>query len=84
MTINKSEVITLPKWLVILVLPMIISLVTAYGLFRANSARVDEKLISTKQELLRIDNSKASKDEFNLVKEQLNRIEKKIDDHMNK
>lgn len=84
MTVNKNDVITIPKWLVIIILPMLVAGVTSFGFYKANTAKQEEKLNSTEKQLIRIDDSKVSKAEFGMLKDQLGRIEDKLDKHMTK
>jgi len=82
MTVNRNEVVTIPKWLVIVLLPMLIAGITSFGFFKANNAKQEEKMMQTEKTLLRIDDTKVDAKEFKMLQDQLNRIENKLDQHI--
>lgn len=84
MTLDKNDVITLPKWLVILVLPMIVSAIISFGLFRANAAKTEEKVSNVVNVTNELKQTKVDRNEFIIIQNQLNRIESKVDAHTNK
>ena len=84
MTIDKKEVISIPKWLILVIIPILVGGMGGYASSRASSART-EKQVEVNTRLL---DSKVSRDEFALVIKQLDRIElsvekvdNKLDDH---
>jgi len=84
MTIDKKEVITLPKWLVILVLPMIVSLVVSFGLMSETKATLETKAHRNEAEIQKLYDQKTDRNEMNLLINTLNRIENKLDSHIDK
>jgi hypothetical protein len=64
MTVNKSEIVTIPKWLLIVLLPIIISV---------SGAWLTVKISNAKSEVT-----------IEMIKAQLNRIEVKLDKHIDK
>ena len=82
MTIDKKEVITLPKWLVILVLPMLISAIVAFGSISAWKGSYETKAMRNEQEIQKLDEKKVDRNEFNQLINTLNRIENKFDSHV--
>lgn len=90
MTFNRDEVITLPKWLVALVIPVIVSAITTWGIFTAKQARIDEKIaqiekvqsvtVSKAENVLMIQNLQIQLDN---IKAGIDNIDKKVDEHMN-
>jgi len=84
MTINRNDVITIPKWLVIILLPMLIAGITSYGFYRANNAKMEEKINSQEKVVIKLDNNKVSTAEFKMMQNQLDRIENKLDQHIAK
>ena len=82
MTIDKKDVVTLPKWLVILVLPMIISAIVAYGLVSETKATLETKSVRNEQEITRLQDQKIDRNELNQLINTLNRIELKLDNHI--
>ena len=55
MTVNKNDVITIPKWLVIIVLPILFSAITSYGIYRARIATVETKITNVEESIKRIE-----------------------------
>lgn len=82
MTINKEDVITLPKWLVIVVLPMTVSAIISFGVFKAGAAKQEEKVSNIENVTDKLEREKVDRNEFTLIQSQLNRIEEKVDAHM--
>lgn len=83
MTLDKNDIITLPKWLVIVVLPMVVSAIISFGLFRANAAQQEEKVNNVINVTNELKQNKVERNEFIMIQNQLNRIEEKVDAHMN-
>lgn len=84
MTIDKKEVITLPKWLVILVLPGLVSALVAYGAWSSWKGSTDTESQRNKQDIQKLYDQKADRSENTLIMNSLERIEKKLDDHIDK
>ena len=82
MTVDRNEVITIPKWILVVLLPLTVTAVTSFGIFRSQSAKQDEKLLNQEKKITYIETSKVNREEFIMLKEQLNRIESKIDKHL--
>ena len=85
MTVNRNETITLPKWLLLAAIPVLVSVVTAFGFEKSTSATRDEKISQLQERmkdnysaLLKIDGDKVDRTEFKLITDQLNRIEDKL------
>jgi hypothetical protein len=79
MTVNRNDVITLPKWLVIIVLPMIISLASAYGLHSATEGKNEVKIENLQKETEKKVNKSEVDTRFESIQKQLDRIENKLD-----
>jgi len=79
MTINKNEAITIPKWLVIFLMPMLVAGITSFVAIQVTSAKYEMKLI----EVEKIADKKINKAEadlqFQFIKQQLDVINKKLD-----
>jgi len=82
MTIDKKEVITLPKWLVILVLPMLISAIITYGGLSGTKATLQTKALRNEQEIQRLYDQKCDRNEFNKLYDIMIRVENKVDKHI--
>ena len=57
----------MPKWLIILVLPMLVSLITSYGIYSAKQAQTDQKL-----QQIEVDNAKKMNKALAELQNQLN------------
>lgn len=78
MTISKSEVITIPKWLVIVLFPILIGGIAGFAASKASAAKTE-----TRVEVLQKDvEKKANQTEFMIIQNQLNRMESKLDKHI--
>ena len=84
MTINRNEVITIPKWILVILIPILATAITSYGVFKGQTAKQDEKLMNQEREITHIEATKVSRDEFLMLQNQLNRIESKLDQHVTK
>ena len=84
MTIDKKEVITLPKWLIVLVLPMLVSGLVAYGAISSWKGSYENKVETNELQIQRLDERKVDRNEFNQLLNTLNRIENKLDNHISK
>lgn len=82
MTVDKKDVITIPKWLVIWVAPMVVSAVVAFGTISAWKGKYETKAIRNEQEIQRLDEKKVDRNELNQLINTLNRIENKLDSHI--
>lgn len=79
MTIDKKEVVILPKWLIFLLLPMLVSAIVAYGIMTASGAVVQSKIQQHSEDINKIQDNKIDRHEFNLIIKQLDAIQKKLD-----
>ncbi len=79
MTINKAEVITIPKWKLIVLIPILVSAVTGYATYKASSMRYEIKIQNLEEETDKKINKSEVDIQFTNVKTQLNRIEDKLD-----
>lgn len=91
MTVNKNDVITIPKWLVIVLTPIVVAGLTTWGVYRSTNAKNEQRLdIQEKQTEYaiklteKLDNDKVSRKEFVMLQSQLNRIEDKLDNKKDK
>ena len=82
MTVDKKEVITLPKWLVILVLPMLVSGLVAYGAMSSWKGSYENKVETNEIQIQKLDEKKVDRNEYNQLLNTLNRIENKLDNHI--
>lgn len=81
MTLDKEKYVTLPQWALSGLVSIILAGVTTWGVISAKAATLELRATHNENNIERLQESKVSRDEFNLVLEQLNRIEKKLDEH---
>lgn len=81
MTISKDKQLVLPVWFVSVLISVIITGFTTWGIISAKGSALEVRATHSENNIKDLQNSKVSRDEFNLVREQLNRIEKKLDEH---
>lgn len=81
MTIDKSKQIIIPQWALSGLVSIILAGITTWGVISAKAATLDLRATHNENNIEDLKKTKVSRDEFNLVLEQLNRIEKKIDEH---
>lgn len=88
MTIDKRETVTLPKWVLIIVLPFFMSVVGTWGTYLITNTKakaiIETKVGNQKESIDELKRNKVGIGEFDFIKAQLNRIEKKLDDHIDK
>ncbi|MBV5313778.1 MAG: hypothetical protein JZU47_10810 [Prolixibacteraceae bacterium] len=82
MTVDKKDIITIPKWLVIWVAPMLVSAIVAFGTISAWKGKYETKAARNEQEIQRLDERKVDRKEMDLLLNTLNRIENKLDSHV--
>ncbi len=80
MTVDKKEVVILPKWLVLGLMPTIIGAITAYGVYTATGAVVQTKIQQHAEEINKLQETKIDRNEFNLILKQLDAIQRKLDE----
>jgi hypothetical protein len=82
MTIDKREMVNIPKIWVILLLPLIVGIIggalsSSYGIGRyANQVEINTKRLDI------VEKNKVDNDKFTLIENSLDRIESKIDQHL--
>lgn len=82
MTIDKKEIITLPKWLVIVLLPSIISAIVTLSMVSLYAGGITEKVKKSESEIELLNKNKFDRNEANLMLNSLNRIENKLDSYI--
>lgn len=82
MTVNKNEIITLPKWLVILVLPMLVSAIMTISIISNEKGTYNEKVNKHTIEIEALKMDKIDRNELNFIIPALSRIEGKLDTHI--
>jgi len=79
MTINKNDSVTLPKWLLIVFIPIFLSGITAWVTSQVTSAKYELQIANLEKALVLKSNANEVNLQFQFIKEQLNTINKKLD-----
>lgn len=76
MEIDKKENVTIPVWLLSIIISLLIGGFTAWGIVSAKTATAEIRLEHVERDL----KTKVDQKEFDMVMNRLDRIERKIDD----
>lgn len=82
MTIDKSKTINIPVWLVSVIVPIVITLLTSFGVLTSAKATLETRAKRNEQDIETLRKEKIQRDEFTLVIQKLNSIETKLDAHI--
>ena len=82
MTIDKREVITIPKWIILIVLPIVIGGIGGYATSRFNAGKMESQFNYTQKRVDIMEQTKVDRNEFNQIEKLLIRIDTKLDDHI--
>ena len=78
MTLDKNNVIRIPTWLIAVFLPLVISIIAALIVSNASVAATRKQVEINTDQI----KEKVSRNEFNIIKDQLDRIENKVDSYV--
>jgi uncharacterized membrane protein (DUF106 family) len=84
MTVDKKEIITIPKYLVIIVVPIIVSVLSSLITDATTKATLETKITKQDQEIQQLFETKTDRTEQTLIMKSLDRIEAKLDGHIDK
>lgn len=82
MTVDRKETITLPKWLLVVFLPLVISFAGSYTTIKIVQASTSKQVEVNTDEIKELRNNKADKDVLKLIYDQLKDINDKLDTHI--
>ena len=89
MTIEKNKTITLPVWLVSVIISLLATGFTTWGIVSASKATLELRATHNENNIKGLQDNKVERSEFNLVLNKLNslesgqiRIETKLDKHI--
>jgi lipopolysaccharide export LptBFGC system permease protein LptF len=82
MTLNKDKQIILPVWLISVLISLLITGASTWGIISSKSATLEIRASHNEQNIKELQEKKVSREEMNLILEQLNRIEGKLDKHV--
>lgn len=82
MTIDKSKQVTLPVWLVSLIISLLATGFTTWGIISSKATSLDVRATHNEQNIKTLQETKVSRDEYKLVIDMLHSIESKLDRHI--
>lgn len=82
MTIDKSKTVTLPVWLISVIISLLVTGFTTWGMLASTKATLELKAERNEKDIRNLQDEKVSKDNFQMVLEKLNSIDKKLDEHV--
>jgi lipopolysaccharide export LptBFGC system permease protein LptF len=81
MTIDKSKTVTLPVWLVSVIVSLLVTGFTTWGILTSTKATLEIRAARNEREIESLRQEKVNRTEFTMVLEKLNTIERKLDTH---
>jgi len=79
MTVDRKDVVTIPKWLVIVLLPVLVSALTGYGTYKISSTTYELEIRNLKSDSEKKINKAEVDVQFTDIRNRLLRIEEKLD-----
>ena len=76
--VAKSEMVSFPKWIIIIILPVIAGAMGSYGINKFTAGRIETRLEYHEKMI----EGKADRNEFIQIEKLLLRIDTKLDDHI--
>ena len=84
MTVDKREQITLPAWLVSVLVSLVFTGLATWGIISAKAATLEVRATHNELNIETLRKEKVSRDELNLILDKLNSLDKKFDDYIKK
>jgi uncharacterized ion transporter superfamily protein YfcC len=84
MTLNKEKTINIPIWLVSIFIPILMAVSTTYIINREKFSRIQINTEMNNKQIEDLRKEKVNRDEFQLVLQQLDRIEHKLETKLDK
>jgi hypothetical protein len=84
MTVDKKDVITISKWKVMILIPALVSFISAVLTVWGAKAELQNEVLNQKQEINKLFDTKVDRSEQTLILKSLERIEAKLDGHIDK
>jgi Tfp pilus assembly protein PilO len=93
MTIDKSKTVTLPVWLISVILSLLVTVFTFWGLFTATKATLELRTATMENKVEKLDADKVNKAEFIIIienlskqlvdiKDVIDKVDTKLETHM--
>ena len=80
--LDTEPTVVVPVWLLSLLVGLVVSLLTTWGVLQAAKARLEVKAKRNEEDIKDLQKEKVGQEQFRLIREQLNRMEQKLDDHI--
>lgn len=80
MTVDKREEVKVPVWLISVIVSLLITGFSTWGIISAKSATLEIRASHNENNIENLRKEKASIDQFNMLYDKLNKIELKIDE----
>jgi len=84
MTLERDKYIKIPTWILTLLLPGLVSLTVAYGAWNYTKGKIETRNEKHEQEIKTLQETKVDRNEFTQFMNSLNRIENKLDSHIDR
>lgn len=84
MTLERDKFIKIPTWILTMLLPGLVAFMVSYGSWNSTKATLETKSIKNEQEIKALQEQKVDRNEFIQFMNSLNRIENKLDYHIDK
>lgn len=75
--------IVVPVWIVSIVIGFLASLLTTWGVLQATKANLEVRAKRNEEDIQNIQKEKVNKSEFEIVYKMLQKIDNKLDEHIN-
>ncbi|HOW41627.1 MAG TPA: hypothetical protein PL123_13865 [Bacteroidales bacterium] len=75
--------VVIPVWVISIFVTVLVSLLTTWGILTATKANLEVRAKRNEDDIQKLQNEKVNKTEFRMICESLNRIENKLDQHIN-
>lgn len=82
-SIIVEQSIMVPAWLLSLIVSLIISIITAWGIIAGAKTNLEVRARRNEDDIQNLQKEKVNRTEFQMICETLSRIERKLDEHIN-
>jgi len=82
-SVMAEGTVFVPAWIISIILGVLVSLLTTWGILTATKANLEVRAKRNEDDIQRLASEKADKTILEMIRDSLNRIEKKLDEHIN-
>lgn len=83
MTVDKQDTVSIPKYLILIVVPIMVSVMSSLFTVATAKAALETKVTKQDKEIQQLFETKTDRTEQALIMRALDRIESKLDTHIN-